>query len=110
MRIPADDTRHKECHAPDQPTAALDPDAEERLFERFRALTHGKTALLISHRFSTVRMADQILVIEGGCIIEAGTHAELISRPGLYRTLWQRETEPPVTPGRGPRPRATRLP
>ncbi len=73
----------------DEPTAALDAEAEYRLFERFRQLVAGKTALLISHRFSTVRMADQILVLEGGRIIEAGSHAELIALGGRYTTLFE---------------------
>ena len=73
----------------DEPTAALDAEAEYRLFERFRQLVAGKTALLISHRFSTVRMADQILVLEGGRIIEAGGHAELITLGGRYATLFE---------------------
>jgi ATP-binding cassette, subfamily B, bacterial len=73
----------------DEPTAALDAEAEEHMFARFRELAAGKTALLISHRFSTVRMADQILVIEGGRIVEAGSHAELIAREGRYAALYE---------------------
>ena len=73
----------------DEPTAALDADAEFRLFERFRELTAGKTALLISHRFSTVRMADQIVVLEDGRVLEAGTHAELVGRSGRYAALFE---------------------
>ncbi len=73
----------------DEPTAALDAEAEFRLFERFRQLVAGKTALIISHRFSTVRMADQILVLEKGRITEAGNHAELVSLGGRYAELFE---------------------
>jgi ATP-binding cassette subfamily B protein len=72
----------------DEPTAAVDAEAEAALFERFRELIHGKTALLISHRFSTVRMADHILVLEDGMVIEAGSHAELLARGGRYVSLY----------------------
>ncbi len=63
----------------DEPTSALDARAEYEVFQRFAALTRGKTAVLISHRFSTVRMADRILVLQQGELIESGSHQELIS-------------------------------
>ena len=72
----------------DEPTAALDAEAEHAIFERFRQLTHGRTTLLISHRFPTVRMADHIVVLEGGHIVEQGTHAELLSLNGRYGHLF----------------------
>ena len=72
----------------DEPTAALDPRAEHDLFERIRSLLSGRTVLLISHRFSSVRSADRIYVLDGGRVVEGGTHAELMADAGLYRELF----------------------
>ena len=72
----------------DEPTAALDARAEYEVFLRFSELTAGKMAVLISHRFSTVRMADRILVLRGGEREEEGTHEELVARGGLYAELF----------------------
>lgn len=72
----------------DEPTSALDARAEYEVFQRFASLTKGKTAVLISHRFSTVRMADRILVLQQGELIESGTHAELIDLNGKYAELF----------------------
>ncbi|MGB3617468.1 MAG: ABC transporter ATP-binding protein [Catalinimonas sp.] len=72
----------------DEPTAALDARAEYEVFERFADLTRGKTAVLISHRFSTVRMADRILVLDGGRVLELGTHEDLLVADGRYAELF----------------------
>jgi ATP-binding cassette subfamily B protein len=72
----------------DEPTASMDAAAEAKIFEHFRKLTQKRIAILISHRFSTVRMASQIIVIENGKIIERGTHDELMSLVGHYANLF----------------------
>ncbi|MDE3183257.1 MAG: ABC transporter ATP-binding protein [Bacteroidota bacterium] len=73
----------------DEPTSALDARAEYEVFERFAELTKGKTAILISHRFSTVRMADRILVLNKGELLEEGSHEELLHKNGRYAELFQ---------------------
>jgi ATP-binding cassette, subfamily B, bacterial len=73
----------------DEPTAALDARSEFEVFQRFKELSRGKTAVLISHRFSSVRMADRIFVLLDGKVEAAGTHDELVSKPGLYAELFE---------------------
>jgi ATP-binding cassette, subfamily B, bacterial len=73
----------------DEPTAALDARAEYEVFLRFSELTAGRMAVLISHRFSTVRMADRILVLRNGELVEHGTHEALVAEGGLYAELFQ---------------------
>jgi ATP-binding cassette subfamily B protein len=72
----------------DEPTSAMDAAAEATIFEHFRQLTRGKIAILISHRFSTVRMADQIVVLQNGQIVERGNHDELMRLNGHYAQLF----------------------
>ena len=77
----------------DEPTTALDAQAEYNLYRRFRDLTAGRAALLISHRFSTVKMADHIVVIEHGRVTEQGSHQELVARGGRYAELYEMQAE-----------------
>ena len=72
----------------DEPTSALDARAEHEVFIRFSELIEGKSAVLISHRFSTVRMADRILFLENGKLLELGSHEELITKNGKYAELF----------------------
>jgi ATP-binding cassette subfamily B protein len=77
----------------DEPTAALDAEAEKAVFDRFRILARERTSLLISHRFPTVRMADRIVVIEHGRILEQGSHESLVQAGGRYAQLFKLQAE-----------------
>lgn len=77
----------------DEPTAALDAEAEHAVFERFHELSRGRTSIVISHRFPTVRMADRIVVLGGGSILEEGTHAELVAMGGVYARMFKLQAE-----------------
>jgi ATP-binding cassette subfamily B protein len=77
----------------DEPTASLDARTEYEIFQQFAELTHGRAVILISHRFSTVRMADRIVVLNDGCIVEDGTHQQLLEQGGIYATLFNMQAE-----------------
>jgi ATP-binding cassette subfamily B protein/ATP-binding cassette subfamily C protein len=81
--------REAEVLVLDEPTAAIDAEAEHELFQRFRSLAAGRTAIIISHRFSTVRIADRIAVLRDGRLEELGSHRELIARDGRYAHLFR---------------------
>ena len=85
--------REAEILVLDEPTASLDAETEYEIFRHFQELTDGKMAILISHRFSTVRMADRIVVIQEGRIAEIGTHQELLRREGIYAHLFSMQAE-----------------
>jgi ATP-binding cassette, subfamily B, bacterial len=77
----------------DEPTASLDAEQEYLIFQRFRQLTEGRLAILISHRFSSVRMMDRIIVLDGGSIIEMGSHDELVAQQGVYAHLFNTQAQ-----------------
>ncbi len=77
----------------DEPTASMDAEAEHDVFLRLKELRAGRTALLITHRFSTVRMADRVVVLDGGRVVEEGTHRELLELGGQYATMFNLQAE-----------------
>jgi len=77
----------------DEPTSSLDPKAEYEVFKKFRRLVTGRTVIIISHRFSTVRLADYIYVLEGGRIVESGTHDELTKQGGRYSNMFETQAQ-----------------
>ena len=77
----------------DEPTAALDPRSEYEIYSSFAELVKGKTAILVTHRLASVRLADRILVLKAGKLVEMGTHEELLQQNGEYATLWNMQAE-----------------
>lgn len=77
----------------DEPSAALDAEAEDRIFKNFEAISNGKTGIMISHRISSARMSNKIIVLDSGKITEVGTHDELVSLGGLYAKLYNLQRE-----------------
>jgi len=77
----------------DEPSAALDAEAEDRIFKDFQSLSDSKTAIMISHRISSARMSDKIIVLDNGSIIEEGTHDQLIKTDGLYAKMYHLQHE-----------------
>ena len=78
----------------DEPTSAMDAGAEFQVFTKFRELLNGRTAILISHRLSTVRMADRIYVLNEGKVVESGSHDQLVAEQGVYARLYEIQAQP----------------
>jgi ATP-binding cassette, subfamily B, bacterial len=85
--------RRSEIILLDEPTSAMDAKAEYELFKKFHELSKGRTAILISHRLSTVKMVDRIYFLENGTIVESGTHDELIDQRGKYAYMFERQAQ-----------------
>jgi ATP-binding cassette subfamily B protein len=77
----------------DEPTASLDAEQEYLIFQHFRRLTEGRLSILISHRFSSVRMMDRIIVLDGGSMVEMGSHDELLLHDGIYSKLFNTQAQ-----------------
>lgn len=77
----------------DEPTASLDPIAESKLYESFSTVLRKRGCILISHRLASARLAERIIVIEGGEVIETGSHDELMQSEGLYSVMYEEQSE-----------------
>jgi ATP-binding cassette subfamily B protein len=76
----------------DEPSSALDAETEYDIFNRFRDIVKGRTSILISHRFTNINLADRIIVLDKGAVVESGTHEELMKRKGLYHTMYSKQS------------------
>ncbi|MCL2093309.1 MAG: ABC transporter ATP-binding protein/permease [Treponema sp.] len=77
----------------DEPTAAIDPIEESRIYTQFQALARGKCALVVTHRLGSARLADRIIVMDGGRLVDQGSHEELLGRPGKYKEMWESQAQ-----------------
>ena len=77
----------------DEPTSAIDPLEETKLYKRFSDISQGKTAIIVTHRLGSARIADRILVMKDGLVDDVGTHDELIARDGYYARLYESQAE-----------------
>jgi len=77
----------------DEPTAAIDPLEEKRVYERFARIAEGNTAIMVTHRLGSVRLADRIIVMDKGKVVDIGSHGELVSRSGKYKDMWQAQAK-----------------
>ena len=84
--------REHEIIVLDEPTAALDALTESAVYHRFLEMARGRTAVIVSHRLGSARLADRILVMQGGRLAEEGTHQELLEKKGLYREMWEAQS------------------
>ena len=77
----------------DEPTSAIDAKSEQKIFQNIMRAEQGKSTLIISHRFSAVRKAEQIIVLDHGKVVELGSHKELIAKKGVYKELFEAQAE-----------------